>query len=221
MSYSCLSKFACVSNRSEGNPAWAWRRRSMDRPKLAICAVEKAPPSFPPAFCRTLIGLPPIISLRERAGGRRASEPHLTICHCQPVGRLVRRTDASARFASLRNTFQLQRQLPPVSSDGEDTDTCAEDFLRGFFSERSRTGGNRAEHSSATRRRHAHPPFLILDSPFFLSSVLSGATPTIFKRRAYIAFFSNMLDTPEHPVKLVGATSENSTARSSDGLSLL
>ena len=111
MSYSCLSKFACVSNRSEGNPAWAWRRRSMDRPKLAICAVEKAPPSFPPAFCRTLIGLPPIISLRERAGGRRASEPHLTICHCQPVGRLARRTDASARFASLRNTFQLQRQL--------------------------------------------------------------------------------------------------------------
>ena len=53
---------------------------------------------------------------------------------------VARRTDASARFASLRNTFQLQRQLPPVSSDGEDTDTCAEDFLRGFFSERARTG---------------------------------------------------------------------------------
>ena len=80
-------------------------------------------------------------------------------------------------------------------------------------------GGNRAENSSATRRRHAHPPFSFLIRLF--SFQVSGATPTIFKRRAYIAFFSKMLDTPEHPVKLVGATSEISTARSfSDGLSL-
>ena len=186
MSYSCLSKFACVSNRSEGNPAWAWRRRSMDRPKLAICAVEKAPPSFPPAFCRTLIGLPPIISLRERAGGRRASEPHLTICHCQPVGRP---SDGRARQVCLSTQYLSAPQAAPVSSDGEDTDTCTEDFLQGFFSERASThGGNRAEHSSATRRRHAHPPFSFLIRLF--SFQVSGATPTIFKRRAYIAFFS-------------------------------
>ena len=120
-----------VSNRSGGNPAWAWRRRSMDRPKLAICAIEKAPPSFPPsffpAFLRDSYWTPTNNKLY------RASEPHLTICHCQPVGVL-----ACLPGLPLRNTFQLQ---PPVQSgDGEeDIDTRArihqpETFLRGFFS---------------------------------------------------------------------------------------
>ena len=93
MSYSSLPQFGCVSNRSEGNPAWAWRRRSMDRPKLAICAVEKAPPSFSPAFCRTLIGLPPIISLRERAGEGAGEQVSPTSQYVIVSRSVARRTD--------------------------------------------------------------------------------------------------------------------------------
>ena len=135
----------------------------MDRPKLAICAVEKAPPSFSPAFCRSLIGLPPIISPTERA----SEQPHLTICHCQPVGRtrtdglLARRARARARlparFAStqyLSAPASLQSRLQ--SGGGEDTDTRARARL--FCEDSSARAGMALCNQQTTRRRYAHLP---------------------------------------------------------------
>ena len=81
----------------------------------------------------------------SRASGRAGEQVSPTSQYVIVSRSLVRRTRAApARFASLRNTFQLQRQLRSVSSDGEDTDTRAEDFLRGFFSERESSRAGRA-----------------------------------------------------------------------------
>ena len=186
----------------------------MDRPKLAICAVEKAPPSFPPAFCRTLIGLPPIISLRERASERAAEQVSPTSQYvivsrsvASPVGRTRSQVCLSTQYLSAP-------EAAPVSSDGRRGHRYARGRLFAGILLRARTGaiGQTADHSSATRCATSFP-----DTPFFFSSVLCGAKSFdggVFNLHAVALSFQMYR-------RKVEAASENSTAPSfSDVLSL-